>query len=206
MHKEVHESPQDRTITGVLRSVALLSGLLLAVGYLAGVALGLIGPANRLTTPEIIIGVTVLAAVAFLSQQSYVVRDLAVGPAGVSAHFDRIEKRQHELETEIEALQVAVTGLVTKHELALLEKLAGEGRGVVRFSQIMVQQLDHLDAMQYVVPLDLRGLNAIGDDHGSGLDDFDLKDYVSVTQEGRQYLSLRARLAAKAAAAQIKEI
>jgi hypothetical protein len=130
-----------------------------------------------------------------------VIRNLALGPAGVTARFEQIEKRQSELETEIQALQVAVTGLVTNHELAQLEKLTADRTAVVSYSNPMVKELEHLDATTYVVPMDLRGLNGMEQDHGNGIDQFDLKDYVQITTEGRQYLSLRARLAARAAAA-----
>lgn len=175
--------------------------MFLAGSYLVAVSLGLVTSANRFTTPEIAIGVALLLAAAFVAQGSYVIRDLALGPTGVSAHFERIEKRQNVLETEMQALQMAVLGLVTKHELMHLEKLAGEGKAVVKFGNIMIDELNHLDAMQYIVPHDVRGLNGIEEDHGSGLDDFDLKDYVRITPEGRQYLSLRAQLAARSAAA-----
>ena len=63
----------------------------------------------------------------------------------------------------------------------------------------MQSELTHLDAMEYIRPTNPRGLNALRDDHGGGLDDFDLKTYVEITQEGREYLLLRAQLAARAA-------
>lgn len=192
---------RNRGITRLLRGAVFIILVLLACSYLVAVSLGLVTPTNRFTTPEIMVGVALLLVAAFVAQRSYVIRDLVLGPTGVSAHFDRIEKRQNELETEIQALQVAVTGLVTKYELSHLEKLAADTRAVVTYSNHMLNELERLDAMTYIVPTDLRGLNAVKQDHGSGLDDFDLKDYVRLTEEGRQYLSLRAQLAARTAAA-----
>lgn len=49
----------------------------------------------------------------------------------------------------------------------------------------MIKELEHLDAMTYVVPTDIRGLNGMEQDHGNGIDQFDLKDYVHITTEGR---------------------
>jgi hypothetical protein len=200
MNQIANESQKTPWIVAFLRPTPFIIIMLLTGGYLVAVSLGLVASANRFTIPEIMIGAGLLLAAAFLAQGSYVIRDLALGPTGVSAHFDRMEKRQNELETEMQALQMAVTGLVTKHELMHLKNLAAEGIAVVRFSKIMVQELDHLDAMMYIVPLDPRGLNAIEQDYGNGLDDFDLKQYVGITQEGLQYLFLRTRLAARAAA------
>lgn len=97
------------------------------------------------------------------------------------------------------ALQVSLTGLVTKFELTHLKKLAADGPANVRFGEIMQYELTHLDAMEFIRPTSPRGLNALRDDHGGGLDDFDLKTYLEITQEGREYLLLRAQLAARIA-------
>ena len=99
------------------------------------------------------------------------------------------------------ALQVALTGLVTTFELIHLQKLASDGPAIVRFGHIMVDELTHLDAMQFIRPIDPRGINALDADHGSGLDDFDLKNYLEITNEGEEYLALRAQLDARTAAA-----
>jgi hypothetical protein len=42
-------------------------------------------------------------------------------------------------------------------------------------------------------------MDALRDDHGSGLDDFDMKQYIEITEEGREYLALRTELAARLA-------
>ena len=115
------------------------------------------------------------------------------------ASFERIEARQSAFESEVKALQVTLTGLVTKFELVHLERLAAPGPTTVKFGEIMLRELEHLDAMQFVRPTELQGLNALRDQHGSGLDDFDLKQYVEITVEGREYLALRAQLAAATA-------
>lgn len=99
-------------------------------------------------------------------------------------------------------MQVSLTGLVTKWELIHLRNLATAGPASVRFGNIMQDELTHLDAMEFIRPTGPGGLNAIRDDYGSGLDDFDLKNYIEITQEGREYLALREQLAAWTARAQ----
>jgi hypothetical protein len=192
---------ENRGPTGARRRVPaarfalLLVAAALVVGYLVAAALGAIAPDNRLSTPEILLGIGLLAAILVSDQLSlYSVKDLSLGPGGVTANFERIAARQSALESDVRALQVAIVGLVTKFEVVHLEKLAADAPAVVRFGEIMLGELTHLDAMRYVVPVDHRGLNALRDDHGTGLTDFDLKAYVAITQEGREYLGLRAQL------------
>jgi hypothetical protein len=69
----------------------------------------------------------------FYAQTSCSIKDLTVGSSGVAASFERIEARQSALESEVRALQVTLTGLVTKFELVHLERLASKGPATVRF-------------------------------------------------------------------------
>ena len=199
-----HDDPgvAPARLRGALR-LALLTGIgLVTAGYVAAVVAGLIDNANRLSTAEIVLVFVVLAAVVFAGTVSdYSVRNLTLGTAGISAQFDRIETRQSALESEVRALQVALTGLVTKFEVVHLEKLAADGPATVRFGEIMIAELTHLDAMRFLRPTGPRGLNAIREAHGSGTSDFDLKNYVEITQEGLEYLALQAQLGARSAVA-----
>jgi hypothetical protein len=182
-----------------LRAVPLVLVILLAISYLIAIPVGLISAKQRLGTPEIILAAVLLVTLAFAAQTEYAVTDLTLGSGGVSAHFRKIEAGLNELEAEVRALQVSLTGLVTKFELIHLQKLAADGPAIVRFGNIMQGELTHLDAMEFMRPTDPRGLNALRDDHGSGLDDFDLKAYLEITQQGREYLLLRAQLATRTA-------
>lgn len=189
-------------LRGVLRLAVLIGIGLLTLGYTAAVVAGYVDSANRLSTTEIILIFVVLAMVVFAGTVSdYSVRNLTLGTAGISAQFDRIETRQSALESEVRALQVALTGLVTKFEVVHLEKLAADGPATVRFGEIMIAELTHLDAMRFLRPTGPRGLNAIREAHGSGMNDFDLKDHVEITQEGLEYLALQAQLSARTAVA-----
>jgi hypothetical protein len=175
---------------------------LLAISYLIAIPVGLVSHAQRLGMPEIILAAALLIVLGFAAQTGYAITDLTLGSGGVSAHFRRIEAGLSDLEAEVWALKVSLTGLVTKWELIHLRKLAADGPVIVRFGDIMQAELTHLDSMEFIRPTGPGGLNAIRDNHSSGLDDFDLKSYVEITQEGREYLALREQLAARTARAQ----
>ena len=182
-----------------LRWAPAAVAVLLILAYLVLIPVGIIHSGNRLGTTECILAAVLLGVVFFSAQTSYSIKDLSVGSSGLQANFERIEERQSALESEVRALQVTLTGLVTKFELTLLEKLAFESPAIVKFSEHMKGELEHLDAMQFVRPTHLHGLNAIREEHGGGLDDFDLRQYVEITAEGREYLALRRELAARTA-------
>lgn len=170
---------------------------ILVLAYLLAVPFGLISGRNRLGAAEIALLATVFLAVIIIADPRYSLRTFSVSASGVSAQFDRIERRQDELESDVRVLQVLIGGLVTKYELVHLEKISGDDPVSVRFSHKMVEELEHLDAMQFVFPLNSRGLNAMEEDHGSGVDNFDLKEYVGITSEGREYIRLRRNLLAR---------
>lgn len=186
----------------ILRVMPPVLVILLAFSYLIAIPAGLVGSSQRLGTPEIILAAALLIALVFAAQTKYTITDLTLGSGGVSAHFAKIEAGLSDLEDEVRALQVSLTGLVTKFELIQLRKLAAEGPAVVHFSNIMLQgELTRLDAMEFIRPSGPRGLNAIRDDHGNDSVDFNLKDYVEITQQGREYLALREQLVAQTASA-----
>jgi hypothetical protein len=182
------------TIRGVVWAAAGLIIVLIVV-YLLAVPFGLVDTDDRLGSPEIVLASVVVVMLLFAAQRTYAVTSLAFG--GARAEFQRIDARQEGIEAEVRALQVAVSGIVDKFELVHLEKLSADRPATVRFGEIMQSQLTHLDAINFVRPTRPRGLNAIRDDHGSGVDDFDLKDYLAITPEGRDYLALRGRLTAR---------
>ncbi|MFD1931083.1 hypothetical protein ACFSKW_06280 [Nonomuraea mangrovi] len=181
-----------------LRRLGMVCAAVIAAAYLAyvlAVPLGLVPEGDRLGVPEIILALALLAGV-WLSASSYSITDLSVGSGGVSARLARAEARQSALESEVEALRVALTGVVTKYEWDHLSKLAGQEPAWVRFRQDRKLQLEleRLDAMGFIEPTDLRGLNAIPQDHAGRDEEFDLRRYVTITGEGREYLALRRRL------------
>ena len=206
MQHPSQQAPRKGQTPGLstLRAIPLVLVILLAISYLIAIPVGLISARQRLGTPEIVLAAVLLVTLAFAAQTEYAVTDLTLGSGGVSAHFRKIEAGLNELETEVRALQVSLTGLVTKFELIHLQKLAADGPAMVRFGNIMQGELTHLDAMEFIGPIkpNPRGLNALRDDHGSDQVEFDLKAYLEITQQGREYLVLRAQLATRTAMAQ----
>nr|BFE84839.1 hypothetical protein GCM10020093_074400 [Planobispora longispora] len=106
-----------------LRQIVSVVTAILLVTYLVLVPLGLIAPDHRLSTAEILVAVAVLV----LSQ--YSIEDLTFDAGGASRiRLRRIEDRQRAIESDIQVLQVALSGIVTKHELRHLRGLAAPGR------------------------------------------------------------------------------
>jgi len=174
--------------------------VLCVFAYLALIPVGVVDKDNRLGAAEAILAGALVAGAFFAAQTSYTIKGLKLGSSGLEADFERIEARQDKLENEIRILQVALSGIVNKYEVTHLEKLAADGPATMHYGEIMFEQIKRLDSMDFVRPTQaMRGFNAIADDHGSGLDEFDLKSYVEITEQGREYLALRASLAERAA-------
>lgn len=192
------DSPRIRSAT--LRRISAICAALLAVVYLLyilSIPFGLVGRDNRLGTPEIVLAVVLLSALAFAAQDCYTIIDFTFGTSGVSAKFGQ---RVKTLENEVRALQVAVAGLVTKHEWEHLTALEREGQPALvywRKDRSLLSELYRLDALRFVETLDNRGIEAIRQDQENNPDQFDLKHYLKLTEEGREYLALRKAYAPK---------
>ncbi|WP_336210892.1 hypothetical protein [Nonomuraea sp. LPB2021202275-12-8] len=165
------------------------------LAYLLAIPFGLVPDNHRLELHEVALAVVLLAGVAFAAGP-YSITDLTIGAGGVSARLARYEAKQRHLESDLRALQVALTGVVTKYEWDHLRNLARGGPVPARFrhDRKLQLELERLDAMGFVEPVDPRGLNAIPEDHGAHDGEFDLAHYVRVTAEGREYLALRDAL------------
>lgn len=84
--------PKERARLVTLRVAPLILAILLAVSYLIAIPAGLLGPAQRLETPEIILAASLVLTLAFVAQSQYTITDPTLGPSGVTAHFNRIEE------------------------------------------------------------------------------------------------------------------
>ncbi|GIH93056.1 hypothetical protein ACFFMN_02655 [Planobispora siamensis] len=175
----------------VRQAVSVVAATLLVV-YLILVPLGFVEQDHRLSTPEIVLAVAIIV----LSQ--YSIEDLTVDASGASRiRLRRIESRQRAIESDIKVMQVALSGIVTKHELRHLRGLDSDGPFDVQYSNHMVRELERLDAMRFVVPVQKAGINAIRRDHEAPDDRFNLQDYVRITNRGREYLKLLDAVAAQ---------
>ena len=75
--------------------------------------------------------------------------------------------------------------------------LAADGPFLVQFHNSMVAELNRLDAIRYVGPKPAYGIESIRERDGTDKK-FDLKQYVEITGDGLEYLSLRRELLASA--------
>ena len=94
------------------------------------------------------------------------------------------------VESRVRVLQMLIKGSVTDFEYDKLKGLAADGPFHVGFRWDMYNELRRLDALRYVQPQPGYGIDSIIERNGSG-NEFDLKQYVYITYEGREYLKLR---------------
>jgi hypothetical protein len=180
-----------QTFTQNKESVILQVMLLfIIIGYLFLIPFGLISPDNRLGLPELLLVVTLIL---WFSGAIARVADFSISSSGLSAKFQEIKSRQETIESQVHTLQLVVKGLVTEFEYEKLQGLAVNGPFKVRFHNDMYEELKRLDAIRYIQPQPGYGIVSIRERDGRG-DEFDLKQYVRITNEGLEYLKLREDL------------
>jgi hypothetical protein len=179
-----------------MRRIGAVFAVLLTIAYLAyvvAIPLGLV--THRLEVHEVALAAALLAGVCFAASP-YSITDLSIGAGGVSARLDRAEAKQRVLESELRALQVALSGLVTKYEWDHLRRLAGEGPVPARFRQDrkLQMELERLDAMglssRSIRVGSMRCLRITGTRMTSSTS----RGTCAITEAGREYLRLRERL------------
>ena len=111
----------------------------------------------------------------------------------INQNIQRMQGRQEATEERMRTMQVVMKGLVTFFEWQKLQGLAAPGPYAVQFHNSMVQELNRLDAIRYVKPIKIGGIESIRERDGSAAY-FDLKEYVEITSDGLEYLKLRGQL------------
>ncbi len=101
-----------------------------------------------------------------------------------------MEQAFGQVESRVRVIQMLIKGSVTDFEYEKLEGLAADGPFPVYYHWDMYHELRRLDALRYVQPQPGYGIESIIERDGSA-DDFNLKQYVYITNEGREYLKLR---------------
>jgi hypothetical protein len=123
--------------------------------------------------------------------------ELSFGKEGLSLRLNTVEERQERAEDTLMAIQIALTGLLTKYEYGHLRELDTSRAYLCRFGNIFFDEIRRLDSIGFVRPTPSyqdRGFNAIREQHGHEGGDFDLKQYVEITDQGKSYLVIRAKL------------
>jgi hypothetical protein len=109
-----------------------------------------------------------------------------------------IEVEFRELQSDVRALQVALTGIVTRYEVRHLRELSNSNPYPVQYGEPLWKELEELDARGFIIPTSDIGkcrLDTIRRIYGAeSLDPnrptFNLRDYVQITSAGAEYLSL----------------
>jgi len=163
----------------------------LTLAYLFFVLAGRITPATRLGWEEFAL---VVFVVLLLGNFFDYLAELSFGKEGLHI-IRRIESKQQVQESDLAAVKIALSGLVTKYEYAHLVGLNQPGPYKVQFGNIFFDEIRRLDAIGFihVAERNGRGFNAIKDDHESNRDYFDLKDYMRISNEGQVYIQARTQ-------------
>jgi hypothetical protein len=120
-----------------------------------------------------------------------VIADLGISEAKAGKQISEITSRQETIESSIQTLQVVVKGILTRFEYEKLLGLEADGPFKVRYHQDMYPELKRLDAIGYVQPQKGQKLVALREERSG---EFDLKDYVRITHDGREFLKMRREL------------
>jgi hypothetical protein len=96
------------------------------------------------------------------------------------------------VQSDIEAIRVALRGILTKHEFGPLKGLEGPGKVHIKQEPNLVKYLHRLDGLNFIQPNPGHGLYQIEQIPNDTM--FDLKDYLHITDEGRAYLDITTKL------------
>ncbi|WP_330462134.1 hypothetical protein [Streptomyces sp. NBC_00775] len=134
--------------------------------------------------PIVVATLALLAVASVAASRAGPLQEVAAGAFRIRFFEKKIEK----LEDDVGTLEFVVRGLVTRHMLSHLRKLADTESDWVRFRWSMYSELEHLQDVGYVVPNDERGLQALISDHEHSDEEFHLKRYLQLTSTGWEYL------------------
>ena len=105
----------------------------------------------------------------------------------------KLQGRQDTTESRLRTLQVVIKGTVTRFEYEKMHELASDGPFMVYFHNSMIAELNRLDAIGYIRPKPFYGIESIRERDGTD-QQFDLNQYVEITNDGLEYLNLRQEL------------
>ena len=110
----------------------------------------------------------------------------------VKAAVNQVEERQALQQSDIEAIRVALRGILTKHEFGPLKGLDESGKVQIRKEPNLANYLHRLDGLNFIQPNQGRGLYDLENIENNLM--FDLKDYLHITDEGRAYLDITTKI------------
>jgi TIR domain len=124
-------------------------------------------------------------------------------PSELAKAIRQVEEQQDLQAHEINAIKIALKGILTKHELGPLQGLNGDDEVKIKNEPELYGYLHRLVGLNFIQPNQGYGLYDIVKDHKHELDlppnarpFFDLKKYVYITADGRSYLKTLSNLGA----------
>jgi hypothetical protein len=117
----------------------------------------------------------------------------------VKVAVDHVEQRQVRQAEEIRAIQIALKGILSKHEITLLDGLNRPTEFLLRYEPDLYRYLHRLDGLNFIQPNQGYGLMTLEEHHKADeklpvpahqRPPFDLKEFVYITDEGKRYLKL----------------
>lgn len=186
---EKQDSTKDGKATSVSRDLrafaAAVSATLIGVALVAVLQKG-VGIGDSATTVALLL--VPLLVYGIVSGR---LRELT-GPGGWGAKFAEFETELEKTKEEVRAIQIALRGILTKHEFGPLKALDGIGKVEVKKEPNLVNYLHRLDGLNFIQPNPGRGLYDIEKIANDVM--FDLRDYVHITDDGRSYLDITTKL------------
>ena len=158
--------------------------------YVVLVLTGVISPERKLGPSEYgIIIFTLLFVGNFFDKLA----EISFGKEGFRLQLDAVHDRQKQIEELLAAIQIALDGLITKYEYKHVQDLYASGPCMRKFGYIFFEEIKRLDAIGFLKPAPLSGgFNSIKEHHENDANDFDLRQYMEITEEGRAYVHIRS--------------
>jgi hypothetical protein len=141
------------------------------------------------------VGLLIIAILPWVSQ----LLSSAKLPGGWEFVFRELKENQQkqagvllDQQAQILALRTAVRGIVTKYELDKLVGLSKDGPFLCKYSDDMIDELKRLRALNLASHHEGTGVAQLARDNKGKDQQFDLKRYFYITEEGRKYLTIRS--------------
>jgi hypothetical protein len=145
------------------------------------------------------LGLVALAVLPWLA----VILETAELPGGWKVKFREVETEQRRLDREVQWLKFLMRNFLTQYELQHLHKFAAEGpfwfefdSGTKTYFERELRRMLDMNLIERVPGTGVRGLlydrNGIEQVEGKGMKD--VKKYLRITAQGREYLQMRDQL------------
>jgi hypothetical protein len=181
LHKGPRHPPYEHAVSEVVKK--LKNEPFLFVIAIAALLSGLVVLATALGKPDLTFVIIVVAFLAWTVIIGYFIIE--------------VRRKVVDQGSEIKEIQIALKGVVTKHELGPLKGLM-DAAFQIRYEPDLYGYLHRLDGLNFIQPNPGCGLYDIVKEHEEDLKKhyserppFDLKKYVYITDDGKTYLKVR---------------